>query len=68
VLRYQIDIFENIDPQPVLSHIFYGDTAQGVSAVIDAHRQTDSFLNAALTGKSFQGMRLRTQKYWLPSI
>lgn len=68
MLRYQIDIFENTDTQPVLSHIFYGDNAQIVSDVIDAHRKTDTFLNAALTGKPFRGMRLRVKKYWLTSI
>jgi len=72
MLRYQIDIFEDTDREParypVLSHIFYGADRDGVTSIISAHRKTDSFLNAALTTKTFKGMRLRTQERWLANI
>lgn len=68
MLRYQIDIFENSDRHPVVSHIFYGNTLEEVSGVVKAHRKTDSFLNAALSTRTFQGIKLRAQDKWLSNI
>jgi len=68
MLRYQIDIFEDNDRCPVLSHIFYGVDRDAVTSVINAHQRTDSFLNAALTTKNFKGIKLRTQERWLSNI
>lgn len=60
-----IDTFENGDTQPVLSHVFYGKTANDIGQVVAAHMQTDPFFKAAMTTGRFRGMVLSTKKRWV---
>lgn len=64
-MRLQIDIYENEDTEPILSHVFYGATQDRINAVITAHMRYDAFFKAALTTKQFNGMTLRVNQQWL---
>ncbi len=65
-MRLQIDIYEDQNPEPVLSHVFYGTTQEEVNKVVQAHMHYDSFFRAAMTTKTFQGMQLIVNQQWLP--
>lgn len=63
-MQLSIDIFENNERTPVLTHTFYGKTAAEINSVVAAHQQTDSFFRAALTTGKFNGIKLSTQTRW----
>lgn len=65
-MRLQIDIYEDANPNPVLSHVFYGKTATEINKIVQAHMQYDQFFNAAMTTGTFKGMRLTVNNQWLP--
>lgn len=64
-MRFQIDIFEGRSKTPTLTHIFHGRTESEIDGLILAHRQTDRFLNAALTTGNFEGIPLRVLSAWV---
>ena len=46
---------------PVVQHIFYGNTYTNVLAVMEAHRRSDNFFNASFTGM-YNGIRLKNDQ------
>lgn len=63
-MQLRIDTFEDQNPQPVLSHTFYGRSARDIENVMAAHLQTDTFFKAAMTTGRFRGMILTNRQYW----
>lgn len=59
--RVIVNIFEGTDPDPVLSHVAYGGTYEEAERIIRVHAKYDSFLRAALEGRDFKGIALRTE-------
>lgn len=63
-MQLSIDIFENNERTPVLTHTFYGKTADEINGIVAAHQQTDSFFRAALTTGRFNNIKLTTKSRW----
>lgn len=60
-----VDIYEEDDERPVVTHIFWGETQREVEEVFDAHRETDDFLDGAIADEFFEGIHLRVEERWL---
>lgn len=57
--RYQIHhhIYENEETEPVLTHIFYGSTAEEAEGIYAAHMETDAFLRGCVNTGHFGRIR-----------
>ena len=56
-------IYEGKDNEPVLTHVFYGETPSGAWAIRRAHMQTDSFLKSCATDRRFRDFTCHTSSY-----
>ena len=70
-------IFENVDREPILTHVFYGETRERAGQVFDAHMQTDSFMRGCERKQKFRDFACHTENYvermnergeWVPVI
>ncbi len=52
-------IYEENDPEPVLTHVFYGDTPAASQHIFDAHMQTDSFMRECVERHRFRNFSCR---------
>ena len=55
----QVDVFEEGNTYPAVSHIFYGETTVEAQEYFKAHMKTDSFLRAAVHTGRYKGMRVK---------
>ena len=65
MIGYRIDIYENEDVNPVITHICWGETEKDAFAIAQAHMGTDSFFRAAIEEKDFRGMKLSYEASWV---
>ena len=56
-----VDTYEN--GTKVVTHIFHGKTQKEARGYERAHRRTDKFYNASVTGKPFMGLNLSYDAY-----
>lgn len=56
-------VYEDSNPRPVLTHVFYGTTLKMAEAVERAHIRTDAVLRAAMTAQRFMGTPLFIERY-----
>ncbi len=47
-------IYEERDPEPVLTHVFYGESREEAEHVYSAHMETDSFMRDCVTRGKFR--------------
>jgi hypothetical protein len=47
-------IYENVDREPVLTHVFYGESPEAAQHIFDAHMQTDSFMRGCVVDQRFR--------------
>jgi hypothetical protein len=52
-------IYEEGDPEPVLTHVFYGKTREEAAGVFKAHMGTDSFMRGCVTNGRFRDFTCR---------
>lgn len=58
-------IYEEGSDQPVLTHIFYGETPKEALEMAQTHARFDEFFRAAFLGQpTFQGMAIRSSYVW----
>lgn len=58
-----VDIYEEFDNFPVVTHVFRGRTAVAAKAVEEAHRYTDEFYNGAVTVGRWGNIKLRYESF-----
>jgi len=56
-------IYENVETEPTLTHVFYGETLDRAWAVFNAHMQTDSFMRACTTERRFRDFACHARCY-----
>lgn len=64
MMRYpymQVDIYEEGNEYPVVTHIFNGKTKKEAYGYFMSHMSTDSFLRGAVLDQTFKGMTLRVE-------
>lgn len=61
----RVDTFEDGAVEPVLTHIFYGETKEKAQRLLAAHARFDDFLRASLTTHRFGSMTLRSVQRWV---
>lgn len=47
-------IYEADDPEPVLAHVFYGETLEKAEHIYQAHMGTDSFMRGCVNDRRFR--------------
>lgn len=47
-------IYEQDESEPVLTHVFYGETREGAEGVFKAHMGTDSFMRGCVSQRRFR--------------
>lgn len=56
-------IFENYNPRPILTHIFYGPTLKDAQRIENSHMKSDEFFRAAMTTGKYKGIILEIERY-----
>lgn len=61
---YQIDVYDEQVPYPIVRHIFMGQTQQEAQSYYRMHLSNDSFLQGCLDGGEFNGHTFRCAAEW----
>lgn len=56
------DIYEENDPEPVLTHCFYGETSEKAQHIYQAHMQTDAFMRNCVLRQRFSDFACHVQE------
>jgi hypothetical protein len=61
----QVDIYENEDEDPSVTHIFWGKTKADAVGVSRAHEKTDEFYAGAVQSGVWNEIPLTVEETWL---
>lgn len=56
-------IYEERDPEPVLTHVFYGKDREEAEHVYSAHMETDSFMRSCVLTRRFRDFACNAQSH-----
>ena len=55
-------IYEGADREPVLTHVFYGETRQAAERIYQAHMVTDAFMRGCVSAGKFRDFTCRADE------